>query len=160
MPDRTDAAYRPGMRTKNQSKVEIVRALTEFSGCSQKELIDLTSQADEIDFLPGSVLIHEGARAEEAFLILSGQVSVRLCGAVISTAGAGETVGEMALLDRAPRSATVVAETPVRALVFGRRQFGGLIDQAGPARAVSAILARRLRTANEERLTTPLTPVA
>jgi len=159
MPSGTVSAYRLGMRTKNPSKVETVRALTEFSRCSQKELIDLTSQADEIDFLPGSVLIREGTPAEEAFLILSGRVSVRLCGAIISTAGAGETVGEMALIDRAPRSATVVAETPVRALVFGRRQFGGLIDQPGPARAVSAILARRLRVANSERVG-PLTPVA
>jgi len=155
----TVRAYRPDMRIKNPSKVESVRALAEFSRCTQKELIDLTSQADELDFLPGSVLIREGAPAEEAFLILSGTVSVRLCGAIISTAEAGETVGEMALIDRAPRSATVVAETPVRALVFGRRQFGGLIDQPGPARAISTILARRLRVANAERVR-PLTPVA
>ena len=125
------------MRTYMRSKVEAVRGLPAFSSCTEGELIVLTREADEVDFAPGAVLIREGEPGREAFLILSGLVTVRLCGAVIGTAGAGETVGQMAMIDRGPRSATVVAASPVRALVFGRRQLGGLLGQAGPARAVA-----------------------
>lgn len=131
------------------SKAAAVHRLPAFADCTEREVADLCREADELDFLPGTVLIQEGDASGEVFLILSGRVSVLRCGAVIASAGAGETVGEMGIIDRAPRSATVVADTPVRALVFGRRQAGGLLGQAGPARALATILAHRLREANE-----------
>ena len=125
-----------------------MRRLPSFAGCSERELVGLCQEADELDFLPGAVLMREGERSGEVFLILSGRVRVVHCGAVIASVGAGETVGEMGMIDSGPRSATVMAETPVRALVFGRRQVGGLLGQVGPARAVAAILSHRLRNAN------------
>jgi len=130
------------------SKVEAVRRLPAFAGCSERELAGLCQEADELDFLPGAVLMREGETSGEVFLILSGRVRVVHCGAIIASVGAGETVGEMGMIDSGPRSATVMADTPVRALVFGRRQVGGLLDQAGPARAVARILSHRLRHAN------------
>lgn len=132
------------------SKVDSVRRMPAFSGCSDEEIIDLTREADELDVRPGQVLMVEGDSAGEIFLILSGRVSVRSCGAEIGQAGPGETVGEMAMIDPGPRSATVVAETPVRALVFGPRHLHGLLGQAGPVRAVASILASRLRDADAE----------
>lgn len=131
------------------SKVEAVRRLPAFAGCTDRELAGLCQEADELDFLPGAQLMREGERSGEVFLILSGRVSVVHCGAVIASVGPGETVGEMGIIDSGPRSASVVAETPVRALVFGRRQVGGLLDQAGPAKVVARILSHRLRLANE-----------
>lgn len=131
------------------SKVEAVRRLPAFVGCSERELAALCQEADELDFLPGAVLMREGEASGEVFLILSGRVSVVHCGAVIASVGTGETVGEMGLIDKGPRSATVVADTPVRALILGRRQVGGLLDQVGPARAVARILSHRLRQAND-----------
>lgn len=141
------------------SKPEAVRRLPAFAGCTDRELADLCREADELDFLPGAVLMREGDASGEVFLILSGRVRVVHCGAVIASVGAGETVGEMGIIDSGPRSATVMAESPVRALVFGRRQVGGLLGQAGPARAVARILSNRLRQAND--LGSPLlSPVA
>jgi CRP-like cAMP-binding protein len=141
------------------SKVEAVRRLPAFAGCTDRELAGLCQEADELDFLPGAVLMREGDRSGEVFLILSGRVQVVHCGAIIASVGAGETVGEMGMIDSGPRSATVRAETPVRALVFGRRQVGGLLGQAGPARAVAGILSHRLRHANGSGLPR-LSPVA
>ena len=141
------------------SKVEAVRRLPAFAACTDKELVALCQEADELDFLPGAQLMREGDRSGEVFLILSGRVSVVHCGAVIASVGSGETVGEMGIIDSGPRSASVMAETPVRALVFGRRQVGGLLDQVGPARAVARILSHRLRRANDAG-TPLLSPVA
>jgi CRP-like cAMP-binding protein len=145
--------YRPS------SKTQAVRRLAPFADCNEQEIGALCREADELDFLPGAVLMREGDSSHEVFLILSGRVSVVRCGALIGSAGAGETVGEMGMIDRGPRSATVVADSPVRALIFGRRQASGLLGQPGPARAVAGILARRLRQANQHR-SPELTPVA
>ena len=140
-----------GMRTSHgpTSKAEAVHRLPAFADCTEREVAALVQEADELDFLPGAVLMREGDSSGEIFLILSGTVSVVHCGAVIASVGAGETVGEMGMIDLGPRSATVVADSPVRALVLGRRQAGGLLGQAGPARALARILAHRLRVAND-----------
>ncbi|MGH9090630.1 MAG: cyclic nucleotide-binding domain-containing protein, partial [Acidimicrobiales bacterium] len=78
--------------------------------------------------------------------IVDGQASVRRNGRRIATLGPGQYFGELALLDRRPRSATVISETEMLLLVLGQRQFNGVLD-AVPAlsRKLLAAMATRLR---------------
>ena len=67
-------------------------------------------------------------------------------GRKVATLGPGDAFGELALLDKAPRNATVTAQTPMEVVVLGQREFGGLIDEVpGFARKLLAGMARRLR---------------
>ena len=132
------------------SKVDALRSFPALARCSRRELEVLASSADECDLPSGHVLMWQGDPGAEAFLILSGRAEVATAGEVIATVGPGEIVGEMALIDRLPRTATVVATTPVRALVIGRRHMAALVDQPGVARGLLEVLTARLRSADAE----------
>ena len=95
---------------------------------------------------PGKVLCEEGTIGREFFLIVEGTASVRRHGRRIATLGPGQYFGELALLDRRPRSATVVSETEMHLLVLEQRQFNAILD-AVPAlgRKMLAAMATRLR---------------
>jgi CRP-like cAMP-binding protein len=70
-------------------------------------------------------------------------------GRKVATLGPGSAFGELALLDRAPRNASVVAETPMELVVLGQREFAGILDEVpGFARKLLAGLAHRLRDAD------------
>jgi CRP-like cAMP-binding protein len=97
----------------------------------------------------GKVLVKEGAVGHEFFLILEGQAVVRRGGRRIAMLGPGQYFGEMALLDRGPRSATVVADTDMDLLVLGQREFSGLLDQVPSlSYKLLAVMAARLREAD------------
>lgn len=100
---------------------------------------------DQTRFRAGATMARQGASGWEAFVLVSGQANVLIDDQLISTVGPGEAVGEMALLDRAPRSATVVAETDVEALVLTDQALERLIKETPVARNLLRALARRLR---------------
>ena len=75
------------------------------------------------------MLTREGATGHEFIIVLDGEVEVRKGNNVIATRGPGTYVGEIALLDHRPRTATVVATTPVRIEVIGQREFAGLMSE-------------------------------
>ena len=131
-------------------KVEALRAFPAFARCPDRELRVLAASADETDLPAGHVLMWEGDPGAEAFLVLEGRAEVAVAGEVIATVGPGQTVGEMALIDSRPRTATVVATTPLRVLVVGRRHLSALLDQPGVARGLLQILSARLRQADSE----------
>ena len=88
----------------------------------------------------------EGAAGAEFFVILEGTAKVTRHGQEVATLGPGDFFGDLALLDRAPRNATITAETPMELVVLGQREFAGLIDEVpGFAHKLLAGLARRLR---------------
>src|SRR5258707_14453403 len=103
------------------SKIDLLRHAPLFEHCSKKELGLIGGLADEIDLPAGKVLIREGDRGREFFVIISGEVEVRRKGRRVATMGAGSFVGEMALLSKAPRSATVTALTALDVLVITDR---------------------------------------
>jgi CRP-like cAMP-binding protein len=79
-------------------------------------------------------------------VIIEGTATVSRHGRKVATLGPGDAFGELALLDKAPRNATVTAATPMELVVLGQREFGGLIDEVpGFARKLLAGMARRLR---------------
>jgi CRP-like cAMP-binding protein len=111
-----------------------------FAGLSKGELGQLASIADEIDFRAGKVLIREGERGREFFVLLDGEVDVRRKGRKLATRRKGDFLGEIALVSDVPRTATVTATTPVRALVIRDREFRGLVGNV-PAIALKLLEA-------------------
>jgi CRP/FNR family transcriptional regulator, cyclic AMP receptor protein len=111
------------------AKIDLIKRTPLFEHCSKKDLQHIAQIADELDLRTGKVLMEEGERGREFFVIVSGNVEVRRKGRVVATLGPGDFVGEMALLSKAPRSATVTALTPVDVLVITDRAFLALLDR-------------------------------
>ncbi|MCB1004692.1 MAG: cyclic nucleotide-binding domain-containing protein [Acidimicrobiales bacterium] len=126
--------------------LEHLRAVPLFAHCSNADLAAIAAAVDELEVEPGRALVTEGEVGKEAFIIVTGEAEVTRGGAHVTTIGAGAPFGEMALVDRSPRNATVTAVTPLRVLVLGQREFVGLMDGSpGFARTILAALAARLR---------------
>ena len=121
-------------------------AIPLLSACSTKELQRVARAADEVQVPEGATLIEQGQLAREAFVIVSGSAEVRRDGAQVAVVGPGECVGELALLDHQPRSATVVALEPMDLLVIPSSAFTALLDDT-PAltRKLLGNLAARIR---------------
>jgi CRP-like cAMP-binding protein len=93
--------------------------------------------------------VKEGTPGHEFFLILKGEATVKRNGRKVATLGEGQYFGELALLDRGPRNATVAAETPMELLVLGQREFAGILDEVpGLAHKLLTIMAARVREAD------------
>ena len=117
------------MRLGKDVKVELIRRVPLFSNCSRKELAEIASIADEIDFGAGKELIREGERGREFFVLLDGSAQVTKDGTELNTLGSGDFFGEIALVSKMPRSATVTTTSDVRALVVTDRAFRALMDR-------------------------------
>ena len=111
------------------SKVDLIRGLPLFEHCSKNDLKRIAQIADELDVREGKVLIREGERGREFFVIVTGEVEVRRKGRKMATLGPGSFVGEMALLSKIPRVATVTAVTPLDVLVITDRAFLDLLEK-------------------------------
>ena len=82
----------------------------------------------------------------EAFVIRTGSATVRRNGKKVTTLGPGAVVGELSLLDRGPRTATVTADTECELLVIDQRHFAGVLqDVPTLASKMLAVLAGRIR---------------
>ncbi len=141
----------PVRRRSRNSKVELLRGVSLFSACSNRELARIASLADEIDVPEGEVVIRQGEVGREFFIIVDGRVKVSVRGRRARTLGPGAALGELALFDQAPRSATVTALTDLQLLVLDSRSFSSLISQVpSVARKLFQVMAQRLREAEQE----------
>lgn len=142
------------MRGASDQHIKHLSDVPLFSACSKKDLQKVARASDEIDVPAGKVLCQEGKTGREFFLILEGTALVKRNGRKVASLGKGQFFGEMALLDRGPRSATVEADTDMTLLVLGQREFGGLVDEvAGLAHKLLAAMAARLRDADARAVT-------
>jgi CRP-like cAMP-binding protein len=133
---------------RRNEKVEWIRHVPLFSQCSKRELAQIASIADEIDLRDGKVLIREGERGREFFVLLEGSAEVTKDGRKINTVGPGDFFGEIALVSQSPRTATVTATSPVHTLVITERSFRRLLEeQPEIQRKVLVALAERLAPA-------------
>ena len=131
------------------SKLDQLAKVRLFSACSKRDLTLIGRASDEVSVAAGRVLCDEGSMGHEFYLILDGQAAVRKAGRRVATLGPGQYFGEMALLDKGPRSATVVAETPMTLLVIGQREFAAVLDEVPTlAHKLLATMASRLREAD------------
>ena len=117
------------MRLRHNEKVELIKSVPLFQHCSKKEIADVARLADEIDLPEGKVLTREGQQGHEFFALVEGSATVVRNGRKVATMAPGSFFGEIALIRRVPRTATVTATSPVRALVIEARAFRGLIER-------------------------------
>ena len=129
-------------------KIQRLAEVQLFSTCNRRELAKIAALTVEVDVPAGRVLMRQGEPAHECFVIEAGTARASIRGRKSSKLGPGECFGEMALIDSAPRSATVTAETDMSLLVLNSREFSTLIDDVpSVARKVLAVVAERLRAA-------------
>ena len=132
------------MRLHKDAKADLIGRVPLFGECSKHELSEVASLADEIDLPDGDKLTTERSLGREFIVIVEGTADVLQDDRVINRLGAGDFVGEISLLTGAPRSATVVATSPVRALVLAHQAFRQLL-------ADSPAVSEKVRRAAEQR---------
>ncbi len=130
------------MLRKNR-KIELLGNVPLFAGLSKRELGDIAYVTDVLDVPAGKTLMREGERGREFLVIESGTVNVSRKGRVVRQLGAGDWVGEIALIADIPRTATVTTTSEARLLVLTDRAFAKLI------RDVPSITYKVLRSVGE-----------
>lgn len=132
-------------RTLRRSTVAL-SGVPMFAGFSKRHLQRLAASADEVRFGPGERIVEEGNPGETLFVLLEGQVKVVRNGTLRTRLVPGDFFGEVSVLDGGPRTASVIAETPVAALRLFRRTVLELVGSE-PQLALSLLegIARRIR---------------
>ena len=116
-----------------------------FEGLAKRQLALLARLTDDLDVPAGSVLCIEGQRGHEFFVIIEGEAEVTRGGKRLATIGSGEFFGEIALLERVVRTATVTATTPLRFFVVSDSAFNSVLAiDPSIERKLLRTLARRL----------------
>ena len=135
----------PGDNSLDLSKIWL------FSTSSTKELRTIRRALEEVTVPAGRMLCEQGTIGREFFLIVTGQASVRRNNRKVATLGPGQYFGELALLDRRPRSASVISDTEMTLLVLGQREFNAVLGHV-PAlsRKLLAAMATRLRDSDDK----------
>jgi CRP-like cAMP-binding protein len=127
-------------------KLDLLRRIPLFAGLGNREVERLGQLTDEIDLPAGRVLMRQGENGSELFVIVSGTASVERDGEALQPCVAGDILGEIALVDGGPRSATVTLQAPSRLLVLTRTAFHSLMDEFPSVRqSVLETLAQRVR---------------
>lgn len=126
-------------------RLALLRSVPMFADLPPDLLARVDALMTESTVPAGAALVREDDAGREAFIIAEGEAEVISGGDLVAEIGPGELVGEMSLLDNQPRSATVVARTPLRVLVMDPRQFAALFSDPHAAQWIAASLSHRLR---------------
>jgi len=127
-------------------KLELLRRVPLFSRLNQKGLETIGQLADEVDVAAGTELCREGRSGDAFYVVIDGTVRIERGGVRVNSLGSGDFLGEIALVDGGPRTATAVTESPTRLLVVGHREFHTLLeDFPGVRLAILEALAERVR---------------
>ncbi len=130
-----------------------VRTLPLFSGLRPEDAEVLVRSCQDVRLGPGGCLFAQGEVADDLYIVVEGRLDIVLAGeageVVVGAVGPGDLVGEMGVVDAAPRSATVRAATAARLLCLDGAAFRALIDAAHPAawtllREMRRVLVRRI----------------
>jgi CRP/FNR family transcriptional regulator, cyclic AMP receptor protein len=133
------------VRRGKDGKLDLIARVPLFSKLPKAGLREVAGVADEIDLPEGTVLTREGERGREFFVLLDGSAEVRRKGRKVNTLGKGDFLGEIALVTKVPRTATVTTTSPVRALVITEREFSSLLKRSPQiAQGVVHALGERL----------------
>jgi len=117
-----------------------------FRGMTNKELRDIAKATVELTIDQGKEFVTQGDVGREAFVVVEGTADVVRNGQTIAQLGPGACVGELALLDHGPRTASVLAATPLTVLVLGPREFLGVLDEVPTlSHKILSALASRVR---------------
>ena len=116
------------MALRRDAKIELLKKVPLFAGCSKNELRQLAKIADELDLREGTVLTREGRAGREFFVLIDGTAEVRKKSKKIADLGPGDWLGEIALITDSPRTATVTATSPLDVLVITDRRFRSVVE--------------------------------
>jgi CRP-like cAMP-binding protein len=124
-----------------------------FSGLSRRHLKHVATLTVDEEFDEGATLAEEGQPGDTFYVLLQGEAKVERGGRKIARLLPGDFFGEIALIDGGPRTASVIAETPVETLTIHRKRFQKMLEE-DPSIVVAMLeeLAKRLRS-NERSLT-------
>jgi CRP-like cAMP-binding protein len=127
------------------AKVELISRAPLFADCSKRELRQIAGISDELDVPADTTLTKEGASGREFILIVEGAAEVHRRGRKVNTLGAGDFLGEIALITGTPRTATVTTTEPTHVLVLTSQAFRSLLRQV-PSIQIKVLetLARRI----------------
>jgi serine/threonine protein phosphatase PrpC len=149
--DRTASGVAADDRAEElQRKIDVLKQMPLFRHLTYKEIIRVLNVTEVKEYGPGVVILKEGSPGEELFILLKGKVRVHKNEAFITHLLPGSHIGEMALVDRTPRSASATAEERSRLLILRRREFYEIIRK-DPSLSVKLlwsfvqVLADRLR---------------
>jgi CRP-like cAMP-binding protein len=133
------------MRLGKDAKVELLKKVPLFSKLNKQGLQDVAHIADEIDLPAGKEMATEGDRGREFFVLLKGTADVTKNGQSINTMSEGDFFGEIALVSKMPRTATVTATTDVDVLVITERDFDALLKKSPEiGKQIAEALAERV----------------
>jgi CRP/FNR family transcriptional regulator, cyclic AMP receptor protein len=133
------------MSTKHDRR-KLLSEVALFSACTDRDLDRLARHAELVDIPAGDVLMAEGESGHEFFVVVEGEIGVTSGGETLAKLGPGAYVGELALLDPGPRTATVTALRDTQAVLLSSREFYAAIDDVpGLSRKLLAGMAKRLR---------------
>lgn len=121
-----------------------LRGTAFFEGFEPGELERVAELAESVEALPGAVIIDQGRVGQECFVVLEGEATVHVGDDLVATIGPGTMIGEMALIDHRPRSASVIAATPMRLVAFDTAHFKTLLTEMPKAheRVITTLAAR------------------
>ena len=138
-----------GRERANKELVERLRTVPLLSGCSARELASISGALKEVEFPAGREIVKEGHAGAGLHVIMEGQAKVVVGDRTRKRLGPGAFFGEISLLDNGPRTATVVAETPVRTVALSSWNFRSVLKEH-PSLAIKMLeeLARRIRASS------------
>lgn len=137
------------------NKVTVLKGMPLFKHLAYKEIIRVLNLTTVIEFDPGEDIIQQGETGEELYVILSGRVRLHLRGAFLTELSKGAHFGEMALVDRSPRSASATAVDRTRVLCLRRSDFFNILRGDAPLAvkllwSFTQVLTERLRKTTAE----------
>jgi len=139
----------------SMARIDALQRIPLFEHLTYREQNELCAIARTHAFPAGATIVRQGEPGADLFVVLDGEVSIEQHGLPIAVVGAGGHFGEMGLVDAGPRSASVRATTPIRAMVIHRDEMLTLMQREAPLAvkllwAFVQVLSQRLRAANTE----------
>lgn len=136
-------------------RILFLRRVPMFADLSPADIKQVAAGMGEAVFSPGDLLAEQGQIGEEMYIIVSGEVRVLLTSEAQKPAGevarrrSGDFVGEMAVISREPRFATLEADGTVRTLYLSQKQFESILrERPEIGLAVMRVLCQRLKQAS------------
>jgi hypothetical protein len=143
----TTGARRPDQPLGKQG-IDLLGRVPLFAGLSRRHLRQLAEHADIIGFRERETIVEDGQPGGTFYVILEGEAKIVRGARTLDRIGPGDFFGEISLLDGGPRTASVVADTPVTAIRIFKRSFDKVVSQEpGVASKILTVVARRLREA-------------
>ncbi|MBV8950404.1 MAG: cyclic nucleotide-binding domain-containing protein, partial [Actinobacteria bacterium] len=118
------------LKTRREASTATLEPVGVLYGCPGKELERIVAFSQAVDVPAGRTLYEQGRIPLDFMLVESGHAAVVVGGRKVADIGPGETIGEMGVLDHAPRSATVVARTPMRVRLVDAHDVDALMEAA------------------------------